>query len=75
MRKLTEIQPGEIAVVDCIDIKDEPYHTRINRVGLKCEDQVKCIRSSYGMKHLAVGQGFTTEFALRNTTCEEIWIR
>lgn len=75
MRKLTEIQPGETAIVDCIDIKDKPYHNRINRVGLKCEDKVKCIRASYGMKHLAVGQGFTTEFALRNKTCEEIWIR
>lgn len=75
MRKLTEIQPGETAIVDCIDIKDELYHERINRLGLKCEDQVKCIRNGYNMKHLAVGQAFTTEFAIRNSTCEEIWIR
>ena len=75
MRTLNELKPGEIAIVDCINIDDQPYHDRLKGVGLRCLDQIKCLHSMFGMKHLAVGMGFTTEFALREITCKEIWIR
>ena len=75
MKPLSDILPEEIAVVDCINIDDAPYHERINKVGLKCKDKIKCLRKSFGMFHLAVGKGFTTEFALRESTCKKVWIQ
>jgi len=71
---LSELNVYDEGVIDCITIKDERYHQRINGMGLRCKMRIRVDQKLFSNIRVSVGEGFTTSLGIRQRDAKKIYI-